>query len=262
VTIMDARVGIGDKWEQLLRDLGIAEQLRVCSNDDALAARKQLAAILDFFRGTAAERLSLPLKILLNALRDLQDGAAKPVKMFEPKGTKHRRRDDLDLRTIKVVSAVIMDQLCERSSREHLSRADAAKEVAKVFSEYGLSDFRGRSISATAVTKWRDQAKEAKDPEFTRQFNRLRSIDTGVLGHDAPLELKRNLLLKLRLPFIANRIWSTRTKGRENAATLDFRHQPLDSQKAYLLTGIVVWWYASRCRIDGTPRGSHARNTI
>jgi hypothetical protein len=144
-----------------------------------------------------AERLTMPLDILLNALRDLQNGTAKPAKIFEPKKTKGRRRDDLALRTMKVVAAVIMDQLCE-----HLSRADAAQEVAKVFSEYGLSNFQGRRISATAITKWRDQAKEAKDPELTRQFNRLRSIDTGVLGQDAPLELKRDFLLKLRLPLL------------------------------------------------------------
>src|SRR5262249_35655281 len=152
-----------DKWKQLLRDLGIGAQLHVCSNDDGRrAAIIQLAAILDFFRGTEAERLNVPLHILLSALRDLQDGTAKPGKIFEqPKRTKGRRPDDLALRTMKVVSAAIMDQLCE-----HLSRTDAAREVAKVFSEYGLSNFRGRSISATTVTKWRDLAKEAKDPEM------------------------------------------------------------------------------------------------
>jgi hypothetical protein len=197
---MDARAGIEDKWKQLLRELGIAAQLHVCNNDDdgRRAAIIQLAAFLDFFRGTAAERLTLPLDILLSALRDLQDGTAKPAKIFEPKRTTGRRRDDLALRTTKVVAAVIMDQLCE-----HLSRADAAKEVAKVFSEYELSNFRGRRrISATAITKWRDRAKEAKDPELTRQFNRLRSMDTEVLGQDAPLELKRDFLLKVRLPLL------------------------------------------------------------
>jgi hypothetical protein len=196
---MDARVVIGDKWEQLLRDLGIAAQLHVCSDDDGRgAAIIQLAAILDFFRGTAAERLSLlaPLHVLLTALVDLHKGG-KPAKILTSQKPGHRQRDNVALQSVKVVAAVIMDQLCE-----HLSRADAAKEVAKVFSEYGLSDFRGKRISATAVMKWRDLAKERKDPELTRQFNRLRSMDTEFLGQNASLDFKRVFLLKVRLPLL------------------------------------------------------------
>jgi hypothetical protein len=196
---MDARVVIGDKWEQLLRDLGSAAQLHVCSNDDGRrAAIIQLAAILDFFRGTAAESLDLlaPLHVLLTALVDLHKGG-KPSKILTSQKPGHRQRDDVALQSVKVVAAVIMDQLCE-----HLSRKEAAKEVSKAFSEYGLSDFRGRRISATAITKWRDKAKGTKDPEFTRQFNRLRSMDTKELGQDASLERKRELLFKVRLPYL------------------------------------------------------------
>jgi hypothetical protein len=196
---MNARADIREKWDQLLAALGEAAQLHLVSEDDGRsAAIIQLAAVLDFFRGTAAEHLSLlaPLHILLSALRDLQEGTAKPLKIFEPKRTKGGRPgDDLALRSIKVVTAVIMDQLCE-----NLSREKAAEEVVKVFSRYKLSNFRGRDISATAVTKWRERAKEGKDPELTHQFNRLLSMDTEILGQDASLERKRDLLLKVRLP--------------------------------------------------------------
>jgi len=195
---MDARVGIGDKWEQLLQDLGIAAQLHVCSNDDGRAAAiLQLSAILKFLEADIqTQGLTTPLHILLSALVDLHKGG-KPAKILEPQKFRNRPRDDVTLRSVMVVAAVSMDLLCK-----HLSRVDAAKEVAKVFSEYGLSDLRGRRISATAIRKWRDKAKGAKDPEFTRQFNRIRSMNTEVLGQDAPLEHKRELLLKVRLPLL------------------------------------------------------------
>jgi hypothetical protein len=114
---MDARANTEwDKWDQLLTALGVASQLRLCIDDDGRsAAIIQLTAILRFFQGTAAENLTLPLIVLLHALRDLQDGTAKPARIFEPKRTKHRRRDDLVLRTTKVVAAVIMDQLHEHA---------------------------------------------------------------------------------------------------------------------------------------------------
>jgi hypothetical protein len=121
-----------------------------------------------------------------------------------PQKVGHRQRDDIVLRTVKVVAAVIMDQLHEHAK---LSRSDAAKEIAKVFSQYGLRNFQGRAISATAVMKWRDQAKEAKDPELAREFNRVRSIDTEALRRDAPLGNKRDFLLCMSSEHFGQLAW-------------------------------------------------------
>jgi hypothetical protein len=195
---MDARANT--KWDQLIATLGKAAQLYVGSNDNGRAAAIfQLSAILKFFEADIQTKgLTTPLCVLLSALADLHKGG-KPAKILEPQKLGHRQRDDIVLRTVKVVAAIIMDQLREHAK---LSRSDAAKEVAKVFSEYGLRNFQGRAISATAITKWRDQAKEAKDPELAREFNRIRSIDTEVLGRDVPLERKRDFLIKRRLPLL------------------------------------------------------------
>jgi hypothetical protein len=193
---MDARANT--EWDQLIAALSKAAQLHICSNDDGrLAAIFQLSAILKFLEAdTQTQVLTTPLHVLLTALVDLHKGG-KSAKILTPQKPGHRQRDDVAMQTVKVVAAVIMDQLCK-----DLSRTDAAKEVAKVFSEYGLSNFQGRRISATAVTKWRDLAKGRKDPELTREFDRLRSMDTEILGQKAPLERKRELLLKVRLPLL------------------------------------------------------------
>jgi hypothetical protein len=197
---MDARMNT--ERDQLVAELSKAAQLHVCSNDDGrVAAIFQLSAILKFLEADIHTKcLTTPLHVLLTALVDVHKGG-KPAKILTPQKPGHRQRDDVALQTIKVVAAVIMDQLCgKHSSGEHLSREEAAKEVVKVFAQYRLSKFRGRDISATAVTKWRDLAKERQNPELTHQFNRLRAMDIEVLGKDAPLERKRELLLKVRLP--------------------------------------------------------------
>jgi hypothetical protein len=199
---MDARANT--EWDQLIAMLGNAAQLYAGSNDNGRAAAIfQLSAIVKFFEADIQTKgLTTPLCVLLSALWDLHKGG-KPAKILVPQKLSHRQRDDIVLRTVKVVAAVIMDQLHEHAK---LRRSDAAKEVAKVFSEYGLKNFQGRAISATTITKWRDQAKEAKDPELTHEFTRIRSIDTEVLGKDVPLERKRDFLLKRRLPLLLTQL--------------------------------------------------------
>ena len=192
---MDARAGIEDKWEQLLWALAVAEQFRLCSDDAGRgAAISQLRAILNFLDGTAA--LTTPLVILSRALQDLESGA-KPA-MLAPKTVKNRPRDDFTWQRVKIVAATIMDQLQEYAD---LSRTDAAKQVERVFSQYGLSTFRGRRVTATAISKWRDQAKQDR-AEFGHQYKRFRAIDAEVLAKDAPLENKRQFLLARRLPLL------------------------------------------------------------
>jgi len=197
---MDARNGTEDKGERLVTALGEAAQMYLSSDDDGRgAAIVQLAAILDFFGHTGAGGLMTPLVILLGALRDLQ-GGAKLAKILKPQTVKHRPRDDLALRTIKVVAAVVMDQLCEHA---RLSRPEAAKAVARTFSEFGLSNFRGRRVSATTIANWRDQIKEAAETsELAREYKRVCAIDAEVLAQNAPLESKRKFLLARRLPLL------------------------------------------------------------
>jgi hypothetical protein len=197
---MDAHADIEDKWAHLLTALSTAAQLRLLGSDtyERSAAIIQLKAILDFFRGTAAQSLTVPLVVLCNALQDLESGAKPP--MLSPKTVKNRPPDDVVLRTAKVVAAVIMDELFEHG---RLSRDKAAQEVAKIFCEYGLQNFRGRDISASIIEDWRDQAKQAaENSKLGREYKRLRSIDAQVLAQNAPLENKRDFLLKRRLPLL------------------------------------------------------------
>jgi hypothetical protein len=196
---MDARANT--EWGQLIAALSKAAQLHIVSNDDGrLAAIFQLSAILKFFEADIQTKgLTTPLCILLSALADLHKGG-KPAKILTSQKPGHRQRDDVALRTVKVVAAVIMDQLQEYAE---LKRDNAAKKVAKVFSEFGLSNFRGKRISAVTITKWRDQAKAApEDSELGREYKRLLAFDSKALAQDAPPERKRDFLLKRRLPLL------------------------------------------------------------
>jgi hypothetical protein len=200
---MDARTDTKE-WEQLITTLGEAEQNRLLSDDDGRsAAIIQLRAILIFLHSTNARAGSLttPLWILLNALCDLRDGAAKPAKILEPTKSKGGRQcDDLALRTVKIGAAVIMDQLQEYAG---MKRHEAASAVAKVFSEFGLSKFRGRNVSTTTVAKWRDWAKEAaKTSALGREYRRRLATDAEALAQAAPQERKRAFLLERRLPIL------------------------------------------------------------
>jgi hypothetical protein len=196
---MDARADIEDKWEQLLWALGEGEKLRLCSDDDGrTAAILQLHAILEFFGQTAARGLTIPLVILSRALQDLQRDAKPP--MLAPKTVENRPHDDWTWQRVKIVAATIMDQLHEYAE---MSRPEAAKAVANVFSEYGLSNFRKRRVTATAISKWRDQAKQAPETsEFGREYKHHRAFDAEVLAKDAPLENRRQFLLARRLPLL------------------------------------------------------------
>jgi len=199
VTTIDARANT--EWDQLIAMLSKAAQLHIVSNDDGrLAAIFQLSAILKFFEAdTQAKRLTTPLRILLSALTDLHKGG-KPAKILTSQKPGHRQRDDVALRTVKIVAAVIMDQLQEYAG---LKRGNAASKVAKVFSEFGLSNFRGKHISAVTITKWRDQAKAAKeDSALGRQYKQILAFDAKALAQDAPPERKRDFLLKRRLPLL------------------------------------------------------------
>ena len=110
MTTIDARANT--EWDQLIAMLSKAAQLHIVSNDDGrLAAIFQLSAILKFFEAdTQAKRLTTPLRILLSALTDLHKGG-KPAKILTSQKPGHRQRDDVALQTVKVVAAVIMDQL-------------------------------------------------------------------------------------------------------------------------------------------------------
>jgi len=210
---MDARANIQDKWDELLTALGVAAQLHLVSNDEGRsAAILQLSAVLKFLEQTDEGCPTSPLRILLRALRDLE-GGAKPAKMLTPSRSKNRPRHDVVLRTVKIEAAVIMDQLHEHAK---LSRSKAAEAVAKVFRESGLSDYRGLDISATTIEKWRDQAKEAPETsEMGREFRRIRSIDAEILAKDAPLENKRDFLVKLRLPVFLTQFGAQGQKARK-----------------------------------------------
>jgi hypothetical protein len=196
---MNARADIEDKWEQLLAALGEADKLRLCSNDEGRsAAILQLCAIVDFLDQTTARGLAIPLIMLSRALQDLQCGAKPP--MLAATTVKNRPRDDWTWQRVKIVAATIMDQLHEYAG---LSRPDAAKAVEKVFSQFGLSKFRNRNISKTTIEKWRDQVREVpQTSELGREYKRFRSIDAEVLAQDAPLENKRDFLLRRRLPLL------------------------------------------------------------
>jgi hypothetical protein len=187
-----------DKWKQLLTDLGAARVSHIGSDENAReAAIFQLRKILNFLKETDAEGLILPLLILCSALEDLADGAM-PAKILTPLKSKNRPKDDVVLRSVKLVAAVTMDQLFEYAE---LSRADAARAVAKAFHEAGLSTIQGRKVTPTAISKWRDLAKEApKDSKLAREFKRFRSVGAEALTRDAPADSKRDLLLKRRLP--------------------------------------------------------------
>ena len=187
-----------DKWKQLLADLGAARMYHIVSDDNARnAAILQLRTILNFLSQNDARHLILPLLILCSALEDLE-GGVKPAKILTPRKSENRPRDDVTLRSVKLVAAVTMDQLLEYAK---LSRADAARAVAKAFHEAGLSIIQGRKVTSTAITKWRDLAKEAaKDTELAREFKRFRSFDAEALARDAPADRKRDFLLKRRLP--------------------------------------------------------------
>jgi hypothetical protein len=203
---MNARAGIEDKRDQLLWALGVAEQFRLCSDDDGRgAAILQLRAILKFLEGTAA--VTIPLVMLNRALEGLERGT-KPA-MLAPKTVRNRPRDDWVWQRVKIVAATIMDQLQEYAD---LSRKDAAKDVEKVFSQYGLSTFRGRRVTATAISKWRDQARRDK-AEFGRDYKHFRSIDAEVLAKEVPLENKRQFLLARRLPILLIGIGARGTKA-------------------------------------------------
>src|SRR5262249_37314672 len=146
----------------------------------------QLHAVLEFLDQTAAHGLTIPLVILNRALQDLQRGAKPPI--LAPKTVENRPLDDWTWQRVKIVAATIMDQLHEYAE---MSRPDAAKAVAKVFSEYGRSNLRKRRVTATAISKWRDQAKRAPETsEFGREYKRHRALDAEALAQDAPLENK------------------------------------------------------------------------
>jgi hypothetical protein len=152
----------------------------------------QLEAVLSFLDAKDPKLLTTPLHILLNALRDLdlyQD--AKPARILEPGKVKGRQRDDMALKTVKVVSAVIMDQLHEYAG---LTRPKAAEAVARTFSEFGLSKFRGRDITKVTVAKWRDQARK-QNSTLRRKYRRLLAIDAEALAGDYKPERKRAFLL-------------------------------------------------------------------
>jgi hypothetical protein len=192
---MHVRAAIEDKWDKLLAALGEADKLRFCSDDGGRsAAILQLCAVLDFLDQTDARGLAIPLVILSRALQDLERGAKPP--MLVPKIVENRPRDDWTWQRVKIVAATIMDQLHEYGG---LSRPDAAKAVENVFSQYGLSKFRNRQVTDTAISKWRDQARRDR-AEFGREYKRFRSIDAQALAQDTPLERKRDFLLKRRLP--------------------------------------------------------------
>ena len=179
-----------DEWQQLVTALGEGALQYLDSDDDGRgAAIIQLKAVLQFLHAMDQKILTTPLLNLLNALMDLQ--YAKPAKILEPKKTAHRQRDDMALRMVKVVSAVIMDQLQEYAE---LSRPDAATTVATALAKLGLSRFRGRSITATAVAKWRDQARQ-KNSTLSEQYEWIRAVDAKALAGGDPPGYKRAFLL-------------------------------------------------------------------
>ena len=97
-----------------------------------------------------------------------------------------------------------------------LSRKDAAREVAKVLREFGLSYLPGRknAVTPTSITKWRDQF--SKEAEFKRHL----SVDAEALKKDAPLENKRDFLLKRRLPILLVQIGGQGQKAKETRQRL------------------------------------------
>jgi hypothetical protein len=202
-----------DNWEQLLRVLGRAAQRQLVSDDNERSAAKiQLRAIVTFLDQTAASGLITPLRILCAALEHLDSGA-KPAKILAPRKPERRQRDDLILWTAKVGIGVIMDQLIEHA---RLSRKDAASEIAKVLREFGLSYLPGRknAVTRTSITKWRDQF--SKEAEFKRRL----SVDAEALKKDAPLENKRDFLLKRRLPILLVQIGGQGKKAKETRQRL------------------------------------------
>lgn len=210
---MQASDDIEDNWEQLLRELGKAAQHRLVSDKHGRsAAIIQLRAILTFLDQTAASGLIIPLRILCGALQDLDSGA-KPDKILTPRKPERRQRDDLTLRTVKIGIAVIMDQLMEHA---RLSRKDAAREVAKVLREFGLTYLPGRknAVTPTSIAKWRDQF--SKEAEFKRRL----LVDAMVLKKDASLENKRDFLLKRRLPIWLVQIGGQGQKAKETRQRL------------------------------------------
>jgi hypothetical protein len=183
----------GDKWPQLLEQLGAAAMLHHAEHyDGRRAAIAQLNAVVNFLCQAVPNCPIDPLIRLSNALQDIERGSEPP--MLKPQPVKGRPPDDVDWVGVKIISATIMDQLHEYAE---MSRPEAAKAVAKKFAELGLSTFRGRNISATAITKWRDEAKTAAgNSKLGRFYKHSRLIDAKPLARrDVPPEHKRDFLL-------------------------------------------------------------------
>ncbi|MFZ1922695.1 MAG: hypothetical protein WAU57_13780, partial [Xanthobacteraceae bacterium] len=148
---------------------------------DRIGIRTALAGCVNFIVKAVPDgiNLVLPLRELLYALHDLDDGPAAPFLRPSKRG-RGGQRMSRSTEAFRATAAALM----ELHRRSGMSRQDAAEQTAQELNKLGYRDDQLELISGSQVEDWRDKVNEGGDSLGARRFRKILEFSNSIFTND------------------------------------------------------------------------------